>query len=229
MFSWKNKNKKKVNSTIEQTPHDRYFDIAKANDNKRRIIFILLLLQLVSLFIIGAISIKTNIRTYIVEKDHNNYTIYGYANDLSKKQYKPNEQAIEYFLDNFITKSRFLPSDLVLFKKNSIEANAFMTSNVATKVDQYLVKDNYREKIKNQNTVDIEILSTLKLTKNTYQIRWIENIYDSTGKLKQKNLMVGVLTVNIDRPKNVEEIKYNPLGIYITDISQSMEQQQKIK
>ncbi|WP_297407405.1 type IV secretion system protein [uncultured Cetobacterium sp.] len=229
MFSWKNNNKNKVSTTIELTEHDRYFILSKANNNKKKVIFILLLLQFFSLFIIGTIAIKTNIRTYIVEKDHNNYTIYGYANDLSKKVYKPDEQTKIYFLENFIKKTRFLPSDLVLFKKNSIEANAFVIPSVATKIEQYLVKNDYGEKIKNQNTVDIDIISTLKLTKNTYQIRWIEKIYDTTGKIKEKNLMVGVLTVQIDRPKNEEQIKYNPLGIYITDISQSIEEKKQIK
>ena len=38
--------------------------------------------------IIGQLSFKNTIRTYVIEKDNNNYTILGYANDLSAKTYQ---------------------------------------------------------------------------------------------------------------------------------------------
>lgn len=68
MFSWRNKNKKQTNAAIENTSPDRYLDLAKANDNKRKIIFSLIILQLFSLMIIGQLSFKNSIRTYVIEK-----------------------------------------------------------------------------------------------------------------------------------------------------------------
>ena len=43
MFNWRNKNKKQTNAAIENTSPDRYLDLAKANDNKRKIIFSLII------------------------------------------------------------------------------------------------------------------------------------------------------------------------------------------
>ncbi len=227
MFNWKNIYKKNTSSSKEMLPIDRYFDIAKANDNKRRIIYILLLLQLFSLTIIGMNSFKTNIRTYIVEKNGNNYANLGYANDLSMKGYQPSRSAIEYFINEFVIKSRFLSTDLVLFKKNNDEIAYFMNGKTSGKVEKYLVDSGYREKIKNKETVDIDLLSTLQLTPNTYQVRWIEKTYNDAGRVIEQNLMVGVYKIDFISPKNKESVRYNPLGILITDISQSIEKKEK--
>ena len=223
MFNWRNKNKKQTNAAIENTSPDRYLDLAKANDNKRKIIFSLIILQLFSLMIIGQLSFKNTIRTYVIEKDNNNYTILGYANDLSSKMYQPDDKSVAYFINNFVRKSRYLSSDLVLYKKNYEEIMFFMTDSTNNKLEQFLIDSGYREKIKEKKTVDIEILSTLKLTNDTYQVRWIEKTYDEYGKLRSRDLMVGVYTYKFTNPKNKEMIKYNPLNILITDISQSKE------
>ena len=223
MFNWRNKNKKQTNSEIENLSPDRYLDLAKANDNKRKIIFSLIILQLFSLVIIGQLSFRNNIRTYVIEKDNNNYTILGYANDLSSKLYQADDKSVAYFINNFVRKSRYLSSDLVLYKKNYEEIMFFMTDSTNNKLEQALIDSGYREKIKEKKTVDIEILSTLKLTNDTYQVRWIEKTYDEYGKLRSRDLMVGVYTYKFTNPKNKEMIKYNPLNILITDISQSKE------
>lgn len=227
MFNWKNSKKKSTDSLKELLPIDRYYDIAKANDNKRRIIFILLLLQLFSLTIIGMNSFKTNIRTYIVEKNGNNYANLGYANDLSMKGYQPSRSAIEYFINEFVIKSRFLSTDLVLFKKNNNEIAYFMNGKTSEKVQKYLIESGYKEKILNKDTVDIDLLSTLQLTPNTYQVRWIEKTYNDAGRIVEQNLLVGVFKIDFKAPKNVESVRYNPLGILITDISQSVERKEK--
>lgn len=223
MFNWRNKNKKQTNAAIENTSPDRYLDLAKSNDNKRKIIFSLIILQLFSLIIIGQLSFGNSIRTYIIEKDNNNYTLLGYANDLSSKTYQTDDKSVAYFINNFVRKSRYLSSDLVLYKKNYEEIMFFMTDSTNNKLEQFLIDSGYREKIKEKKTVDIEILSTLKLTDDTYQVRWIEKTYDEYGKLRGRDLMVGVYTYKFTNPKNKEMIKYNPLNILITDISQSKE------
>lgn len=227
MFSWKNNYKKNRTFSKEILPIDRYFDIAKANDNKRRIIYILLLLQLFSLTIIGLNSFKTNIKTYIIEKNGNNYVNLGYANNLSMKKYEPNKKAVEYFINEFVIKSRFLSSDLVLFKKNNNEISYFMNVKTSRKIEKYLIDSGYREKIKNKETVDINLLSTLQLTSNTYQVRWIEKTYNEIGEIIEQNLMVGVYKINFISPKSKESISYNPLGILITDVSQSVEKKER--
>ncbi|MDU1912675.1 type IV secretion system protein [Fusobacterium sp.] len=159
----------------------------------------------------------------VIEKDNNNYTILGYANDLSSKTYQADDKSVAYFINNFVRKSRYLSSDLVLYKKNYEEIMFFMTDSTNNKLEQFLIDSGYREKIKEKKTVDIEILSTLKLTDDTYQVRWIEKTYDEYGKLRGRDLMVGVYTYKFTNPKNKEMIKYNPLNILITDISQSKE------
>lgn len=225
MLSWKGKKKETTSKKEDQMNQDRYLNLARANNNKTRIIFFLLLLELITLFIVFSVSYKTNIRTYVIERSDNDYTVLGYANDLSDKGYTPSEQQIVYFVNNFVRKSRTLSSDLVLTKKHYDELAFFLNSSANKKFLSYQTNDGYNEKINKKNTVDIEIISTLKLTKNSYQVRWNEKIFDNTGKLIGDNVLVGIYKIEITVPKSTEAIKYNPIGMLIVDISQSIERQ----
>ena len=225
MFSYKGKKKDITPNKQEQMSQDRYLNLAKANNNKTLIIFFLLLIEFVTLFIVFSITYKTNIKTYVIERSDNDYTVLGYANDLSDKTYTPSEQQVVYFINNFVRKSRTLSSDLVLTKKHYDELAFFLNSSTNKKLLNYLATDGYNEKIEKKNTVDIEIISTLKLTKNSYQVRWSEKIFDKMGKLIGDNTLVGIYKIEITSPKNVEAIKYNPIGMLIVDISQSIEKQ----
>jgi len=224
MFSFKPKKKDVTPEKIEQMKEDRYLNLARANNNKTRIIFFMLLLQLVSLSILFSVSYKTTIQTYIVERSDNDYTVLGYANDLSGK-YTPSEQQIIYFINNFVRKSRNLSSDLVLTKKHYDELAFFLNSSSNRKFLAFLNADGYNEKIEKRNTVDIEIISTLKLTANSYQVRWQEKIFDNQGRMIGDNVLVGIYRMEIVSPRNAEAIKHNPIGLLIVDINQSLERQ----
>ena len=77
--------------------------------------------------------------------------------------------------------------------------------------------------IENEYAVDIEILSTLRFSDKSFQVRWIEKIYDKSGKLQSSDTLVGVLQYELKEPKNKEMVLKNPLGIIITDLSMSIE------
>lgn len=216
--------KKKTKTKIEMTSPDRYADEAIKSKNKQRIIYSLLIIVALLVACLGIVSFKNNTKVYIVEKDHNNYTYFGYVNDLTKKTYNPDDASIEYFLNDFIKKARFLSTDLVLYKKNQQSLGYFLEHKTAKKLDKTLDDAEYPLMIKSNFAVDIEIISTLRISPESYQIRWWESVYDENGKLLTKDLMVGVLKYVIREPKNKEAILVNPLGIIITDLSISKEQ-----
>lgn len=98
--------RKKTKISIERTSPDRYADLAAISRNKQRVIYSLLIVIILLIIILGTISFKNNTKVYIVEKDHNNYTYLGYVNDLTKEAYNPDDNSIEYFLNDFIKKSK---------------------------------------------------------------------------------------------------------------------------
>ena len=216
------KNKTKI--SIERTSPDRYADLAAISRNKQRVIYSLLIVIILLIIILGTISFKNNTKVYIVEKDHNNYTYLGYVNDLTREVYNPDDNSIEYFLNDFIKKARFLSTDLVLYKKNQQSLGYFLENmKVAKKLDKSLEEAEYPMMIKSNFAVDIELVSTLRVSPESFQIRWWEIVYDENGKLLSKDLMVGILKYEIKKPKNKETILVNPLGIIITDLSISKE------
>lgn len=223
MFSWRKIKKKKDMTNLDKASPNVYLDLVKVNDNKQKIIYILLILIVFLITILGIITFRTNTKTYIVEKEGNNYTYFGYVNDLTKEVYNPDDNSIIFFINNFINKSRYLPTDLVLLKKNQQEIGYFLNKSSLKKIDTILKNDGYPEMIKNDFAVDLEILSTLRLTNTSFQVRWIEEIYDKNGSLIAVNKMVGILNYEIKKPKNKEGILNNPLGIIITDLSMSQE------
>ncbi len=221
MFGWGKKTKTKTN--IEQSAPDRYHKLAIANRNKQRIIYSLLVICTFLVMILGYVSFKSNTRVYVVEKEGNNYTYFGYVNDLTSKVYNPDDNSLVFFLNNFIRKSRFLPTDLVLYKNNQKELGYFLNRKSSGKLDDVLTKDNYPEMINAEYAIDIQILSTLRVSPESFQIRWVEKLYDKAGKNVSNNQMVAFLRYEIKKPTSKEAILNNPLGIVITDLSMSEE------
>ncbi|ALQ38007.1 MULTISPECIES: type IV secretion system protein [Fusobacterium] len=223
MWSWKKKIKKKDKIEIESLTPDRYIDLAKTNRNKQKIIYALTLIIIFLVTILGMISFSANEKVYIVEKNGDNYTFFGKVNDLTKTVYNPDDKSLIYFINNFIIKARFLPTDLVLYKENQKDLGYFLTKKSIRKLDQYLEDSNYAKMIEDEYAVDIEILSTLRFSEKSFQVRWIEKTYDKSGKLRGANTLVGVLQYELKEPGNKEAVLKNPLGIVITDLSMSLE------
>ena len=61
------------------------------------------------------------------------------------------------------------------------------------------------------------------ISKNSYQVRWNESIFNSQGAPVDDYKMTGIFTITYIEPKTEKEILENPLGIYIKDFSWSKE------
>ena len=57
-------------------------------------------------------SRKNSVETFVLEKNGNNYKILGNIQDLTTTQNSATDEQIIYFLNQFVMKSKFLPSDL---------------------------------------------------------------------------------------------------------------------
>ncbi|MDY5306256.1 type IV secretion system protein [Fusobacterium gastrosuis] len=215
--------KNKKNNLDSSTP-DRYANLAIRVKNLQRVITSLLLIITLLITILGTITFKNNTKVYVIEKDANNYTFFGSVNDLTKITYNPDDNSLIYFVNSFVNKARFLPTDLVLYKKNQKELGYFLNSKAITKLDYILnQEDQYPELIKKEYVVDIEILSTLRYSPTSFQVRWLEKIFDKSGKLFLERPMVGLFKYEIKSPNTKEAIIANPIGLLITDLSISSE------
>ncbi len=222
MFSFKTR-KEKLKINKDPVIHDKYLDLRKSVDNWRRTCSALMLLALFLGFGLMKASEVNRVETFILEKEGNTYSILGTVKDLAATQNKASEEQIIYFLNNFVTKTKFLTPNLVLYKKNYEEILSFMNENTKTKLDRYLLEDKYKEKIQKEETVEVVFNTGIKLEGNSFQLRWIQNTFDKNGALKSAQNFMGVFTIEFIDIKDRNTLLYNPLGILITDFVQTKE------
>ena len=73
-------------------------------------------------------------------------------------------------------------------------------------------------------SVGVEIASVLRQTNETWEVDWIEKTWNRQGAQMERYRMRGLLTVYIVPPTSAtteEEIRRNPLGIFIRDFTWS--------
>lgn len=143
-------------------------------------------------------------------------------------KYTPKEAEEKYFLSDFIKKVRTIPLDPVVYRRNRDEAQYFLTTNAANKMNQMLQQENFLAHM-GERTVQPNILVVQPMTgtKNTYQVRWVEDIYSLSGTDRRSVYMSGIFSFELSPPKDERTLNANPLGIYITDFSWAKESEQK--
>lgn len=150
----------------------------------------------------------------------------GAARNVVKasQNYEVQEKSIEYFLGQTILKTRMIPKDVVQYRRNGEDAKHFYTKNGEKKLSELMTSENPLEDIKNHRATDVELIGITKETGkgNTYQVRWKEKVYNEK-ELESECTMVAFVSVKLAQPKTEEQIRNNPFGIYIDDISWSKE------
>lgn len=157
----------------------------------------------------------------IVQTDANTGTVIGapYLLDTAKG---PNEKEIQYFLWQVICKTRTIPLDPVLYRKNWLDAYKFLAPAAANKMSNWAKEEGQMEMLNKGYASIPELKSYAPLPEqdNTYQIRWQETYYDANGKIASKVIMTGFFVVTF---AEVTDILVNPYGLEIKEITLSKE------
>lgn len=128
---------------------------------------------------------------------------------------------------SFISDVRLVTPDVAVQRKAVFNIYAFLRANdpAIQKIGEF-----YAEKATNpfhraaDETAFVEITSVLQQSPETWQVDWMEEVRDRQGGLKGKQRMRALLTIYITPPTaqtSEEEIRRNPLGIYIRDFNWS--------
>lgn len=220
MLNWKNKKKnKKLITNLEMQEPDRYYKQVLALQNQKKINLGLLLIIVFLSALLGKAAFFYQTKVYIVEKDKNNYTYLGNVRNLSKTNYNPNDSDIIYFLNDIIKNMRFIPTDAIVVGKNRKKLNYFLNERSKNKLNNYDIQYNINDLIEKSYVVDIIPLSAIRLSNSTFQMRWIEKIYNLKGQQTEERLMVAAFKYNISSPKSETMILNNPIGLEIEDFS----------
>lgn len=221
MFFKKNKNKENITTSNEYEKAkkeflDFYGEMSARLHSWKLISFFMLILVIISVSGVVYLSTRSSLIPYVIEVDDT-----GNAKGINpayQVNYEPTEANIQYYLQNFVNKSRWISADEVLQGKFYIEAVSFLSKEMKEKFDEVVRAENWTELLKNGITRDVQIESINKVagTQDSYQIRWTESVY-KRGEFIDTKKFLAIFSIKIVQPKNLEELQTNPLGIKIID------------
>ena len=127
----------------------------------------------------------------------------------------------------FVSLSRMVTPDISLQRKAVLKVYALLSTNdpATEKMNEWL---NSVSPFKRAETemVSIDIRSVLPQTASTWQVDWLETTRDRQGVVKDKpknwRALVTVYTAENTPQTTEEQVRLNPLGIYIRDFSWSV-------
>lgn len=130
---------------------------------------------------------------------------------------------------SFISDMRMVSPDVALQRKAVFRVYSMLSSKDAAtaKSNEWLngTPDSSPFKRAEKETVSIEIISVIPQTPDTWQVDWVETTRDRQGIVKDKpyrmRALVTVYTVGTTPETTEEQLRNNPLGIYVRDFSWS--------
>jgi type IV secretion system protein TrbF len=155
---------------------------------------------------------------YVVEVDHmGDVRAVGEA----AKTYRPSDAQIAYHLARFITDVRSLSIDPIVVRQNWLDAYGYATDRGAVALNDYArLHDPFAHV--GQDSVSVEVTSVVRVSDASFQVRWVEHHY-TDGTASGTERWTAVLTLVVQAPHTEQQLRRNPLGIYINGLSWSRE------
>ena len=153
---------------------------------------------------------------YVVEVDH-----LGQVRAVGEAAtpYQPTDAQIAYHLARFITDVRSLSIDPVVVRQNWLDAYGYTTDRGAATLNDYARAHDPFAHV-GQDSVSVEVESVVRVSDASFQVRWVEQHY-TDGALSATERWTAVLSLIVQPPRTEQQLRRNPLGIYITGLSWS--------
>ncbi len=161
---------------------------------------------------------------YVVEVDQ-----LGYANAVKRadRALDADGRVLRAAIASFVRDSRMVSFDRNVQNDAIWRVYSMLQSSdpATTKITEHM-KDPVTSPTKRAEThsVGVEISSVLQQTAETWEVNWLEKVWDRQGIRVEQSRMRGLLTVYIVPPTTAtteEEIRRNPLGIFVRDFTWS--------
>lgn len=139
------------------------------------------------------------------------------------------QRVVHASVASFISDARLVTPDVALQRKAVFRLYSMLSANdpATAKTNKWLngSEDSSPFKRAAKETVSTEILSVIPQTPDTWQVDWMETTHDRQGVAKGQPLrmraLVTVYTVATTANTTEEQVRNNPLGIYVRDFSWS--------
>ncbi|MBW7836512.1 MAG: conjugal transfer protein TrbF [Sphingomonadales bacterium] len=160
------------------------------------------------------LSLQSRITPYVVELEAGgNIRVVGPA----REDYRPTDAQIAWQLARFIAQVRSLPLDPLVLRQNWLEAYDYATDRAALILNEYARETDPFARV-GQTTVTVEVTSVVRASDTSFQVKWTETSFVNGVKDKSER-HTAILTIVLSPPKTVEQVRKNPLGLYVHGIS----------
>lgn len=153
---------------------------------------------------------------HIIEVDKLGAPNYVGAAGESGKSYKPSEASLRYHLRRFVDQTRSVSSDAAVLKRNWLDAYNLITQNAANQLNAYAQKAEPFKRIVNER-VSVDVLSTVPISRDTWQVDWREDSWDKSGNQIGSTVWRGTFRVIVKPPTTDEQLAVNPIGLLIDE------------
>ncbi|RDS85046.1 conjugal transfer protein TrbF [Dyella monticola] len=175
-------------------------------------------LGLALLMAVGLVSQSSQSRVtpYVVEVDHAGQVR---AVGAAVTPYTPTDAQIAYHLARFITDVRSLSIDPIVVRQNWLEAYGYTTDRGAATLNDYARAHDPFAHV-GQDSTSVEVISVVRVSDASFQVRWTEQHFND-GTPTGTEHWTAILTLVMQTPRTEQQVRRNPLGIYINGLSWS--------
>ncbi len=161
-------------------------------------------------------SLQSRVTPYVVEVDR-----FGEARAIAPavQDYQPADAQIAWHLARFITKVRSISTDPVLVRRDWLSAYDFVTGRAALFLNDY-AKANDPFGLIGTRSVSVQVTSVVRASDQSFQVAWTERVFER-GSLKGTERWTAILSITLRTPRSVEQLRANPLGLFVTAIDWS--------
>lgn len=198
-----------------QTWDERIGTNVVSKHNWQRISFLQGVLNILLVAGLIAQSLKQSVIPYLVEVESEGKV--RLVGAVTEQEWNLSESAKLKALHDWIGSFRGLSSDPQIVKERLTYTRLHATAAANLQLERYLEeKDPLARFGKEQRTVHIESTTMIAGSEQAYRVEWTEHVFGEEGQDLGRERFVGEFHLSITPPKTDEELRLNPLGIYIT-------------
>ena len=163
-------------------------------------------------------SMQSRVVPYVVEVDK-----FGEARAVAPaiQNYQPADAQIAWHLARFITNVRGVSTDPVLVRQNWLAAYDFATDRAALFLNEHAKTNDPFGQI-GTRSVSVQVTSVVRASDTSFQVKWTEQVFER-GSLAKTERWTAILTTIIQPPRSAEQLRKNPLGLFVSAIDWSRE------
>ena len=195
--------------------NDRYMNFAKSKKNWQIGCFIALIAVVVLALSLAVLATESRVQPFVI--DTNNGMPYVMQPLFSTSIH--DEKIVNFVANQFIINSRTILTDPEAEKEMLDKVYAYAGNSAIKTLHDYYQQYNPLENSEKYK-VDVNIVNSMPLGKNTWQVVWDETKRANDGSEESKTRWMADLTYQFGQV-NSKFINDNPFGLYITTITWS--------